>query len=86
VVLKFDCVTGETMTKKRKKDALEKDLRAKEVRARGSREELVKLCKQNNVPHEISSYKIREGWAGKPKGMLQILWERGFIDPSIEMT
>jgi hypothetical protein len=21
---------------------------------------------------------------GKPKGMLQILWERGFIDPSIE--
>ncbi len=24
--------------------------------------------------------KIVEGWEGKPKGMLQILWERGFID------
>ena len=23
-----------------------------------------------------------EGWEGKPKGMLQILWERGFIDPT----
>ena len=22
-----------------------------------------------------------EGWEGKVKGMLQILWERGFIDP-----
>ncbi len=27
---------------------------------------------------------ILEGWSGKPKGMLQILWERGFIDPAIE--
>ncbi len=23
-----------------------------------------------------------EGWEGKPKGVLQILWERGFIDPA----
>jgi hypothetical protein len=23
---------------------------------------------------------------GKPKGMLQILWERGFIDPAIELV
>jgi hypothetical protein len=81
VALKFNCVTGETTTKKRKKDALEKDLRA-----RGSREELVKLCEQNDVPHQSMTDKIREGWAGKPKGMLQILWERGFIHPSIENT
>jgi hypothetical protein len=26
---------------------------------------------------------IKEGWVGKPKGMLQVLWERGFIDPAI---
>jgi len=24
-----------------------------------------------------------EGWEGQPKGMLQILWERGFVDPNI---
>jgi hypothetical protein len=54
VTLKFDCVTGEITTKNRKKDALEKDLRAKEVRARGNREDPVKLCKQHDIPHEIS--------------------------------
>ena len=26
---------------------------------------------------------MEEGWVGKPKGMLQILYERGFIDPSL---
>jgi phage terminase large subunit-like protein len=68
VALKFDYVTGETMTKKRKKYALEKYLRA-----RGNREELVKLCEQNDVSHEISSDKIREGWAEKPKGTLTLI-------------
>jgi hypothetical protein len=38
--------------------------------------------------NDISIWKQKEdidyGWMGKPKGMLQILWERGFIDPSIE--
>ena len=24
--------------------------------------------------------KVTEGWEGKPKGMMQVLWERGFID------
>jgi hypothetical protein len=81
--LKLDCPTGETSTKKRRKDALEKDLRAKGgVSAKGNRDALVKLCQQNNVPYEITAPKIKEGWVGKPKGMLQILWERGFIDPS----
>jgi hypothetical protein len=27
---------------------------------------------------------IEKGWIGQPKGMLQLLWERGFIDPSVE--
>ena len=25
---------------------------------------------------------MKEGWFGKSKGVLQILWERGFIDPN----
>jgi hypothetical protein len=79
---KLDCPTGETSTKKRRKDALEKDLRAKGVSAKGNRDALVKLCQQNGVPHEITAPKIKKGWVGKPKGMLQMLWERGFIDPS----
>ena len=27
---------------------------------------------------------IDEGWEAKPKGLLQVAWEWGFIDPSIE--
>jgi hypothetical protein len=80
--LKLDCPTGETSTKKRRKDALEKDLRAKGVSAKGNGDALVKLCQQNDVPCEIAAPKTKEGWVGKPKGMLQMLWERGFFDPS----
>jgi hypothetical protein len=81
---KFDFPTGDTTTKKRRKDAMENNLKAKGVRARGSRNVIVRLCKQNDIPHKITTAKIKEGWGGKPKGVLQILWERGFIDPSIE--
>ena len=40
-----------------------------------------KRCRQAGVPVEITTEEVTEGWEGKPKGMLQILFERGFIDP-----
>ncbi len=33
------------------------------------------------IPVQITMPEITEGWEGKPKGMLQILFERGFINP-----
>ncbi len=30
----------------------------------------------------VETSKIRKGWEGKGKGLLQVLWERGFIDES----
>eukprot|EP00956_Cyclotella_meneghiniana_P012905 scaffold18433_cov36-Cyclotella_meneghiniana.AAC.1 len=33
--------------------------------------------------HRISEEKTEYGWEGKAKGILQVLWERGWIDPSI---
>jgi hypothetical protein len=83
---KFDTLTGDTAPKIRLKDAMEKDLRAKGVRAKGNKIAIIELCKQNNVPHEVVCDTMNEGWNGKAKGMLQILWERGFIDPAIEVT
>ncbi len=50
--------------------------------AKGRKDELQILCKQNNIPIEEELDEVVEGWEGKPKGMLQILWERGFGDPS----
>jgi hypothetical protein len=41
---------------------------------------LQELCKQHNLPTEVIEQKTVEGWEGKQKGLLQILWERGFID------
>jgi hypothetical protein len=58
---KFDCPTGDTTTKKRRNDAMENDLKAKVVRVRGSRDVLVRVCKQNDVPHGIMTAKIKEG-------------------------
>ena len=35
------------------------------------------------IPIEYEREKIDEGWINKGKGLLQILWERGFIDLSL---
>jgi hypothetical protein len=42
----------------------------------------VALCAQRNLPITIEEQEVKEGWLGKPKGMLQILWERGWINSS----
>jgi len=34
----------------------------------------------NQLPVEYERKRVKEGWMGKPKGMLQILFERGFIE------
>jgi hypothetical protein len=38
------------------------------------------LCGQQNILVTVEEYQVKEGWLGKPKGMLQILWDRGWID------
>ena len=50
-------------------------------KAKGTLKQLQTICERNNLPIEKIEQKIVEGWSGKPKGMLQVLWERGFIDP-----
>jgi len=52
----------------------------------GKKKELQARCDANNIPtFEMQPKVVTKGWVGKPKGMLQILWERGFIDPSISI-
>lgn len=38
------------------------------------------LARRNGIELTKTSRKIRPGWVGKPKGLLQVMWERGFID------
>ena len=53
------------------------------TKPRGNLKEIQDLCVQLNIPIEFERNKVVEGWVGKQKGMLQILWERGFIDTSL---
>jgi hypothetical protein len=61
---------------------LNKDLQAKGVLGMGDKKELQLLCTLNDVPIEMPMQGIVEGWEGKAKGMLQILFGCGHIDQS----
>ena len=47
------------------------------------KDKLVELSRLKNVDVIKNEKSIREGWCGKPKGMLHILYERGHIDKSL---
>jgi hypothetical protein len=57
------------------------ELRGKNVSTKGkNKRELVELCTFHNIEVTKTVEKIKEGWEGKAKGLLQVLWERGLID------
>jgi len=48
------------------------------------RKQLEERCASHDIPLFEMRQKIKtKGWLHQPKGMLQIVWERGFIDPSL---
>jgi len=73
-------IQGQTRTRTLKKTEMKKLLEEKNIPARGTAKELAKLCEDHGILTKIISNKVIEGWEGKPKGILQTLWERGFID------
>ncbi len=38
------------------------------------------MCQQHQIATTKNVANLKEEWEGKPKGLLQILWERGLID------
>jgi hypothetical protein len=48
----------------------------------GTLKQMQDHCKRLNLPVVIREEIIEEGWVGKPKGAFQILYERGWINPS----
>jgi len=73
-------IAGQTLKRNFTKAELTAKLREKEIMATGSLKALKKLCDQNQVPTAEFIQKIKQRWVGKQKGLLQILWERGWID------
>ena len=75
--------TGTMITKQRLVVDLKKDLTEKGVLGTGDKREVQRLCVLNDIPVTVSKTRIVEGWEGKSKGMLQILFERGHVDPEM---
>ena len=47
----------------------------------GNRTKLVEQCLKLQIPVKYSEESISEGWYGKAKGCLQVLFERGWLNP-----
>ena len=45
--------------------------------------ELVQVCKDRNILTEITNQVVIPRWLNKPKGMLQIMYERGYINKEL---
>ena len=64
------------------RDELAAVLTEKGLLASGTKPVLVARCQQANIPTVKTVENVIEmGWLGRSKGVLQILWERGWIDP-----
>jgi hypothetical protein len=80
---KHDRQLGTAKTRNKTKIELLKNLRQSRhdtTKQRYLKADLLALCGQRNILVTIKECQVKEGWLGKPKGMLQILWERGWID------
>jgi hypothetical protein len=49
----------------------------------GRKEALHNMAREAGIEIEVTEVDIEEGWEGMAKGSLQILWERGFLDPNV---
>jgi hypothetical protein len=48
--------------------------------------ELQEIATIRNIDLVVKERKLIEGWAGKSKGLKQVLWETGWIDPSVPLS
>jgi hypothetical protein len=80
---KYDVETNRQRQRPILKERLVEMLEAENiVNPKGNLKKLQQQCKALNLPIRCSETVIIEGWVGKPKGAFQILYERGWIDPS----
>ena len=79
---RHDQTTGNKTIKLTKPELITK-LKEKGVsNPKGGTKKIHKLCKTNKVDITTVVPDITEGWVGKPKGALQLLYERGWINPT----
>ena len=79
---KHDQHTGKHKILEKTKKQLLSDLKQKGVKISRhyTKEELHHLASANKVALTFVEPVVIPGWCGKPKGLLQVLWERGWIN------
>ena len=82
ITRKYDRKTGEKKIVEKTKKKLKEELKTKGhiVRGHVSKNELERLAGEYDIELTGEIEVIEEGWLGKPKGLLQVLYERGWID------
>ena len=83
ILSRLDEVDGDPSIVQRNKSELILELRGQGINTKGkNKKELIAICTNKNIPIDREVPKVKEGWVGKAKGLLQVLWERGYIDTS----
>lgn len=78
---KYPRHTGEMVTKDKTISELKAELASKNIHAKGVKKKIVELATAAGIDLKKSFEKILPGWVDEPKGMLQVQFERGNIDP-----
>ncbi len=78
----YDKGSGEYKNVAKSKKEIKEEFKSKGVFIRGhcDREKMEKLAADNNIELTSRVGVVKVGWMGKPKGLLQVLWERGGIN------
>ena len=76
----MDRDTGKFKKVKYTRSELIKMLAEKNIIAQGNLKKIQEIARNSDVPIEQDKPIIEEGWVGKPKGMMQLLYERSFLD------
>jgi hypothetical protein len=82
---RYDKIVGTKRVKKTKSDLLQTliDEKGFKPTTHYTMEKIIQITKDFGLPLQHEVNKIEEGWVGKPKGLYQVLYERGFIDTSL---
>jgi len=73
-------ISNKMIKRKYTKEELIRKLLEKGVNGTGNIKNLQRLGQNMQIDLVEITPKIQLGWEGQPKGMLQVLWERGWID------
>ena len=79
---KYPRRTGDMIKRKKKISELKAELAAKNLECKGKRKRIAQLAMAAKIDLEETIEKVEPGWVDQPKGMLQVAFERGMIDPS----